>query len=260
MMLEYIKLQGDFDKRTSCEAQCRVCGRKHALPLGPSLPEAYRLIKSLLHTGRVDYDAPEDRADPRLSTAPLFGEARGQMFGVLVCRDKQGRTGVLKAFSGQMNGVWQVPGWVPPLVDTRQMAAMSWGPEKLIKKYGSRIASLPVDSPERNKLIERRRGLSRALTKDIHALYLLPNFRRQLKPMVEVVGPDRGIPTGTGDCCAPKLIGYAARYGLVPLGISEFYLGRENRSKTRINGAVYPACSSKCGLILGHMLCGLEDL
>lgn len=259
MLLEYIEIKDKFDVRTSCEAHCRACGKKHVLALGHSLPEARRLIKTLLAAGRVDYDVPEDRADPRLSTDPLFGEGRGQMFGVLVCRDRRGRTGVLKAFSGQMNGVWMVDGWVPPLVDVRLMAEMCAGPERMIKRLGARIAVLPAGDPERARQVELRRKLSRALMKDIHALYRLPNFRRELKPMIEIVNSKGGLPAGTGDCCAPKLLGYAARVGLTPLGLAEFYLGRENKSGTRRNGAVYPACKSKCGRILGYMLCGLEE-
>jgi len=258
MLLEYCDLNGEFDERISCKALCPACGKPHSLPLGYALPEAKRLLSTLLDAGRVDFDAPADRADPRLSTAPLFGEARGQMFGVLVCRDREGRTGVLKAFSGQMNGVWLVPGWVPPLVDAALLARMCAGPERVIKSLTCRLDGLDKADPERARLAERRRDLSRALMKDIHALYRIPNFRRQLKPLAKIVISKGGIPSGTGDCCAPKLLGYAARHSLTPLGLAEFYLGRENKSGTRRNGAVYPACSGKCGRILGYMLCGLE--
>ncbi|MEF2230941.1 MAG: hypothetical protein V3571_08430 [Pseudodesulfovibrio sp.] len=258
MLFEYTELHGEFDERISCKALCPACGRPHSLPLGYALPEARRLLSTLLDAGRVDFGLPEAQADPRLSTAPLFGEARGQMFGVLVCRDREGRTGVLRAFSGQMNGVWLVPGWVPPLVDVAVLERMCAGTERYIKALGRRLEALDKGAPERARLAERRRSLSRALMKDIHALYRVPNFRRELRPLTEIVIPGGGIPSGTGDCCAPKLLGYAARHSLTPLGLAEFYLGRENRSGTRRNGAVYPACSGKCGRILGYMLCGLE--
>lgn len=71
---------------------------------------------------------------------------------------------------------------------------------------------------------------------------------------------DKGIPTGTGDCCAPKLLNYAARNRLKPIGISEFFFGRENKSETRKHGEFYPSCKIKCEPILGFMLCGLEDM
>ena len=48
----------------------------------------------------------------------------GFMFGVLVCR-KSPSAGcsdevVLKAFSGQFLGRWQMEGWVPPLLDVAE--------------------------------------------------------------------------------------------------------------------------------------------
>jgi hypothetical protein len=257
MLMEPIEISAENDERTACSGYCARCGRVHSLPVGPAVAQARLLMRALSRAGRIDFHVDDAGADPRLSTAPLFGEARGHMFGVLVCRDRQGRTGVLKAFSGQFNGVWRVPGWVPPLVDVEALASMSHGVERLIKRLGRDMAALPESGPERAALAARRRDLSRALMLDIHALYRLPNFCRQLAPLPEVVTGEGGIPAGTGDCCAPKLLGYAARHSLIPLGVAEFYFGRENRSGTRRHGGVYASCAHKCGRILGHMLCGL---
>ncbi|MDD3365895.1 MAG: hypothetical protein PHS67_01375, partial [Sphaerochaetaceae bacterium] len=52
-----------------------------------------------------------------VSTNYLFGPAKGMMFGILVCTDSDGNEVVLKAFSGQYNGQWEVPGWVLPALD-----------------------------------------------------------------------------------------------------------------------------------------------
>ncbi|HCS13200.1 MAG: RNA pseudouridine synthase [Zetaproteobacteria bacterium CG06_land_8_20_14_3_00_59_53] len=41
----------------------------------------------------------------------------GKMYGVLVVRDTDGQIGFLSAFSGMMNGLWQIPGFVPPIFD-----------------------------------------------------------------------------------------------------------------------------------------------
>ncbi|WP_285905218.1 hypothetical protein [Pseudodesulfovibrio pelocollis] len=259
MLMELIEISAESDIRTACSGYCSRCGRVHSLPIGPAVVQARELLRALTSAGRVDLHVDDANADPRLSTAPLFGEARGHMFGVLVCRDQEGRTGVLKAFSGQFNGVWRVPGWVPPLVDTEALASMSGGVERLIKRLGRDMERLAEGSPGRTTLAARRRELSRALMLDIHALYRIPNFRRELKPLPAIVHGEGGIPSGTGDCCAPKLLGYAARHSLTPLGVAEFYLGRENRSGTRRHGGVYASCAHKCGRILGSMLCGLDQ-
>lgn len=254
-----IELTGKTDSRLAYKGKCARCGIEHGIVIGQAKDQAVVLLKKLDATKRIDFDMPEDKADPRFSTDYLFGDARGQMFGVLVCRDKQGQTGMIKAFSGQYNSAWRVPGWVPPLVDVKALEAISFGVEKFIKSLGARIKDLPTDSPERAELIERRKKISKALMKDIHALYRIPNFRRELKPLPDVVFGPKGIPSGTGDCCAPKLLGYAARYGLTPLGLVEFYYGRDNRSHTRSHGKVYTSCAAKCGRILGYILCGLDD-
>jgi len=44
----------------------------------------------------------------------------GKMFGVLVVLDTNGGIGFLSAFSGMMNGLWQVNGFVPPIFDQAQ--------------------------------------------------------------------------------------------------------------------------------------------
>jgi len=259
MLMEPVEISVESDSRAACSGYCARCGRVHSLAVGPAVAQARELLRTLTRAGRVDLNVGDAVADPRLSTAPLFGEARGHMFGVLVCRDKQGRTGVLRAFSGQFNGVWHVPGWVPPLVNTEDLAVMSFGVERLIKRLGREMERLPEGDPGRAALAARRREISRALMLDIHALYRIPNFRRESKPLPDIVFGQGGIPSGTGDCCAPKLLGHAARHGLTPLGVAEFYFGRENRSGTRRHGGVYTSCAHKCGRILGHMLCGLDQ-
>ncbi|WP_319468543.1 hypothetical protein [uncultured Pseudodesulfovibrio sp.] len=255
-VFEPVEIKGNFEPRISCKGLCERCGKEHGMAVGYAAEHARRLLATLDEKKRIDFLVPDEEAAPRFSTEYLFGNARGQMFGVLVCRDKDGRTGVLKAFSGQYNGVWRVPGWVPPLVDVDAFKRMSFGVERFIKRLGREIDKLPKGSSDRASLIEKRKAVSQALMKDIHALYRIPNFRRELKPLPEVVTGTGGIPTGTGDCCAPKLLGYAARHSLKPLGLVEFFYGRENKSKSKKHGGMYMSCKDKCGRILGYMLCG----
>jgi len=260
MMIRPINISGKFDTRMSAKGVCDKCGVEHCMILGYSAPYAKELFQTLTANGRIDFDVPESEADPHLSTDYLFGEARGQMFGVLVVRDVDGQPGLLKAFSGQYNGIWDVPGWVPPLVDTDRLQSATFGIERLIKRLGRQINEFPKGSPERKRLMERRKGYSQALMKDIHAMYSIPNFCGDMTPLPQVVSGDGGIPTGTGDCCAPKLLGYAARHSLTPIGLAEFYFGRENKSQTKKHGGMYTSCKNKCGRVLGYMLCGVCDI
>lgn len=106
-------------------------------------------------------------------------------------------------------------------------------------------------------LSAQRKKLSQGLMRAIHSIYMVHNFRGEVKSMPEIIYGSKGIPTGTGDCCAPKLLNFAARHGYTPLGIAEFFYGLENRSATRSHKTFYPSCTDKCALILGYMLCGL---
>ncbi len=238
-----------------CAGFCRDCGREHVLPAGPAEPHARELMAELERCGSIGLGRD---GDPRLGLEYLHGPARGQMFGVLACRDRAGREHVLKAFSGQYNGIWLVPGWVPPILDPQEFMRVTGRDEPRIKELTRRIAALPADAPLRRTLLAGRRELSRDLMARIFDLYRLTNFRGLSRSLAEVF-PGR-MPTGTGECCAPKLLHHAARLGLAPLGLAEFYLGRENKAATRAHGHFYAPCEEKCRPILGFLLCGAREL
>jgi hypothetical protein len=235
---------------------CGFCGKTHYLKQGKSRAYCLELMKTLEENGRIDFHVREQEANPRLALDYLKGEARGQMFGVLECLDLDGRPVILKAFSGQYNGVWSVAGWVPPLFDTGKFWSLVGDVDKEIKALGSRINGLS-ERGERQELTGRRKNLSQNLMKEIHALYQVHNFRSEVRPLFDFFA--NGIPTGAGDCCAPKLLNAAARQKLAPKSLAEIFWGRTNRSGTRRQGHFYTACSEKCQPILGFMLCGIEQ-
>ncbi|MBU0675998.1 MAG: hypothetical protein KJ950_15285 [Proteobacteria bacterium] len=237
---------------------CKRCNRGHLIDSGSALPYGRFLLDQLEKNKRLDLDIADDQSDFRFTLAPLYGPSRGQMFGVLICRRQDGVSGMLKAFSGQFNGVWEAPGWVPPLLDVALFQRISDPVDQMIKKLGKEIEGLETDSPQRQELTNHRRELSRNLMREIHDLYAVTNFRGETEKLSQIYRGSGGMPTGTGDCCAPKLLNHAARHQLIPLGLTEFYLGRENRSSTRHHGRFYPACSEKCQPIMGFMLCGLD--
>ena len=203
----------------------------------PSVVEAARALAA-----RID-------ATPSLRT--LFAE--GKMMGVLEVERSSGRfsssehfsasetkTGAaeqdrdshsyLYAFSGQAGGSAHVDGFVPPIFD--------WKPEDIISS-----------SPEE----------SRRLQEWLFEQYVVLNGRGERRSIRQIFA-DRGLvpPGGTGDCAAPKLLQYALSHGLKPLSIGEFWYGASPAREVRRSGAFYPACTGKCGPLLGFMLQGLE--
>lgn len=236
---------------------CAHCGRMHLLPPDRAWPEALLLMERLAHSGRIDFEAPAGDADPRCATTPLFAAEGGKMFGVLACRDNQGRLVTLRAFSGQFGGLWEAAGWVGPICDPVAFDRLTRDTEGAIKRLGAEIDQADAGSIHRQHLVRRRRALSRDLMRKIHDLYRLINFRGEHCLLIDAFQGDSLPPSGTGDCCAVKLLHHAAKQGLRPLGLVEFYWGRPNASGGRVHGGLYPACAARCRPVLGFMLCGL---
>lgn len=231
----------------------------HRLGPGNSPRLGLELMRLLADRGTIDLFASRSSSDPALSTDWLFGPARGKMFGLLECLRPDGGTTVLRAFSGQYNGRWLVEGWVPPLFDVAAFDALRVEAENRIKELGRKIEECRPHSDTWLALRKRRRLLSRQLMLDIHGLYRLANFRGERASLAEAFLGDSGIPTGTGDCCGPKLLNHAAKNQLRPIGLTEFYWGRDTRSASRLHSSFNSSCAEKCRPILGFMLCGLDD-
>jgi hypothetical protein len=242
--------------RADCRGFCRRCGHEHSLPAAPALDAARELMAALAAAGRIDFDRRAEGADPRCTTDYLFGPARGKMFGVLTGRSATGAQVVLKAFSGQYNGLWQVPGWAGPLFDLQAFHRVHDAEERAIKELGRRMEKAPTE--QRQELAAQRRARSRQLMEKLHRLYQVRNFRGEEAGLAAIFGPGQGIPTGTGDCCAPRLLQQAVLQGIHPRGLAEFYWGAGNPSGSREHGLFYGSCHTKCYPLLGFMLCGLE--
>ncbi len=242
------------NKESASSGHCCFCGKTHYLEQGRAREHCLELMKTLEDSRRIDLHVPAHEANPRLSLDYIKGEARGQMFGVLECLGHDGKTVILKAFSGQYNGIWDVEGWAPPLLDVVKFNSLVNNTDKQIKDLGKRIDGLH-EGLERKELIQERKKLSQSLMKEIHALYRVRNFRSEVRSLFDFF--ENGIPTGTGDCCAPKLLNAAAKQNLVPKSLAEIYWGRTNRSGTRQQGYFYAPCEEKCQPLLDFILCGI---
>ena len=165
------------------------------------------------------------RIDATPELRALFAD--GKMLGVL---EVKARERFLYAFSGLAGGSAFVEGFVPPI--------FAWKPEEIIGK-----------TPEE----------SRRLQDWLFEQYVVVNGRGERRTIRQIFA-DRGLvpPGGTGDCAAPKLLQYALLHGLEPVAIGEFWYGSSPAREVRRNGAFYPACTGKCGPLLGYMMQGLD--
>ena len=114
-----------------------------------------------------------------------------------------------------------------------------------------------------HELQEERRRRSEALQQWLFCQFNFLNGRGESRNLLDIFGTDsshRGltlIPSGAGECCAPKLLQAAYKLALRPMAMAEFWLGSSKPGHYRQPGAYFPACRSKCHPILGHMLQGL---
>ncbi len=107
-----------------------------------------------------------------------------------------------------------------------------------------------------SELKQQRKALSRQLQAQMHASYSLTNFSGRSQSLQELM--PGGSPTGTGDCCAPKLLHYAATHNLKPLAMAEFWWGASSVNQDKIPGEFYGACAERCQPLMGFLLSGLR--
>lgn len=199
----------------------------------------------------------------------LHVPGHGKMFGVLVVAAPDGTLGYLRAFSGMMNGHWDIAGWAPPTfaVAPRDLV---WGPGEaemldFAAQRATLLAAMPheADSAEGRRLAKALRAVdaartarSRALMAQIQHCYRFANARGDARTLRDLFAPAEP-PAGAGDCAAPKLLAQAYAQGLTPLALAEFWWGAPSSTGDRREGVFYAACRGKCLPILTHMLDGL---
>ena len=108
------------------------------------------------------------------------------------------------------------------------------------------------------ELKQQRKDLSRQLQTQMHAHYWLTNFAGKSLSLQQLISGS-SMPTGTGDCCAPKLLHYAAAHHLKPLAMAEFWWGFPSTNQEKIQGAFYGACAERCQPLMGFLLSGLPQ-
>ncbi len=104
-------------------------------------------------------------------------------------------------------------------------------------------------------LKKQRRELSRTLQTQMHHAYVLTNFAGETRSLRELI-TEGAMPTGMGDCCAPKLLHYAATHNLTPLAMAEFWWGSPSPDGYKIQGEFYGACVERCQPLMGFLLSG----
>lgn len=155
----------------------------------------------------------------------------GRMFGILTCTDGT----IYKAFSGLLEGEYEAEGFVPPVFDTNQMKELLTEQDVIIKTS---------DTPEEAK------KASQNCWKEVLKLYTFHCFDG-LTRTLDTLFPN--APSGTGDCCAPKLLSYAYGQGKKPQSLCEFFYGAGSHEHL----SFHSPCDFRCKPILKYII-GLD--
>ncbi|MEE2645028.1 MAG: hypothetical protein VYD19_08855 [Myxococcota bacterium] len=254
--LQWLRVPAGWRHHESASGHCARCRVNHRLPAGAAVTAADQLLGSMLRAGRVDFQRALRDADPSLTLERLFPGDRAHTFGVLEAVNTGGEVCLLYAYSSLPGGIREIEGWVPPTLGAGEFDRWVKPRELEIKAMSEALAALPSGTPEWCALRAARRETSRRLWRDLLDRYRLPSIGGLWRPMVEVSLNGDQLPSGTGECCAPKLLTEAARRGLRPRSIAEFSWGlRETSSSSWSRGILTSSCNARCGLILGFMLC-----
>lgn len=193
--------------------------------------------------------------------------SRGKMFGVLVVKEhgkgnEKSEEGVcfIAAFSGQLGGACEVDYFVPPIYNV--MTSLYFQEEQ------RQIEGLFEQKEERKMRSEalqdwlfeqyqcwNAKGEAKTVMQIFKDYYAAHTLKKQ---NIERNAKNHHIPSGSGECCAPKLLQYAYLHHLEPLCMGEWWLGASPKNEVRHEKVFYPACHNKCRPILSFMLQGLE--
>ena len=109
-------------------------------------------------------------------------------------------------------------------------------------------------------LRNERRQRSDSLQQWLFSQFVLLNARGESRSLTDIFRqtPQLVPPSGSGECCEPRLLQYAFANGYKPLCMAMMWLGESPRSAVRLHGNYYPACQGRCRPILEWMMQGLD--
>lgn len=190
------------------------------------------------------------------------------MIGSLVCWDRIKKQRVI-LYSVSGNNKQLIPVntnskdiFVPSIVSSEQIDQALKENDKEIHELTEQINELTLinkASPERARLLKKRTALTDSSLQKVFHLYLFTKYDGRKISLNEIIKCHNNHlpPTGTGDCCAPKLLSYAFEKDYEIISMDEVYYGRDTKNKK--NGTSYPPCDERCSYILPSIM-GLEIL
>lgn len=183
--------------------------------------------------------------------------ANGIMIGVLVAKNSVQENKILFTVSGisrKIEGKFHDAIFIEPIVSNRKIMSALQKNDKKIHLLTEKLKSCRKEDIQELQL--HRSTLTSESLEKVHELYSFYCFDGKIRSLKQIC-KNQLPPTGTGDCCAPKLLNFAFKNNLTPLSMCEVFYGRSTEKK--ISGCKYSPCDERCGLILPEIL-GLKIL
>lgn len=189
------------------------------------------------------------------------------MIGVLVCKDKNESEIALATNSGNAKLLKKCANlpqnliFVPPIVSAQKIDAALLKNDKLIHELTDTIKKLKKDDQNSQTFSQirqlnlQRKELCASSLQKVHSLYKFYCIDGSVKSLKEIClqyNKGKLPPTGTGDCCAPKLFDYAFKNNLQVLSLAEIIFSPNKFT-------LQAPCDTRCSIILPAML-GLRIL
>ena len=152
----------------------------------------------------------------------------------------------------------------------KRYAALLQAAEAEVEAYNRKIAELKSTRKRKSDQLQRwlfsqftflnAQGERSDLLSIFRNYYLLHSPKSVLATHYAAMGEHITLfpPSGTGECCEPKLLQYAFTHGMRPVEMAMFWWGKAPKTEIRQHGQFYPACNGKCKPLLTWMLKGMN--
>ena len=219
-----------------------------------------------------DYEkAIKKIADLKVEAQQVVAEAQQKMVIAKRLRDERRKEKAIVSEDEQREMIRESQYMKAELHRTKKRyAALLEVAEAEAEAYNSRITKLKNIRKHKSDHLQRwlfsqfifqnARGERKDLLSIFRNYYLLHSPKSVLATHYAAMGEQITLfpPSGTGECCEPKLLQYAFTHGMRPVEMAMFWWGEPPKTEIRQHGQFYPACNGKCKPLLTWMLKGMN--
>lgn len=219
-----------------------------------------------------DYEkAIKKIANLKVEAQQVVAEAQQKMVIAKRLRDERRREKAIVSDNEQREMIRESQYMKAELHRTKKRyAALLEAAEAEVEAYNRKIAELKSTRKRKSDQLQRwlfsqfifqnARGERKDLLSIFRNYYLLHSPKSVLATHFAAMGEQITLfpPSGTGECCEPKLLQYAFTHAMRPIEMAMFWWGEPPKTEIRQHGQFNPACNGKCKPLLTWMLKGMN--